>query len=742
MPGWKGEPAIRCRARSDGPGTLALCAEALLESVYPVLRRAVQRSRDVLATVLLWAVASSGTALSSVVINEVMYNSIEDSDVEFVELFNSGPDPVDLSGWYLLDDNITHQRCHLGGTLPVGGFLVVPGYLERFTPKYPDAACLNANQYDGLTGWGLGNGGDQVRLYNPAGVLIDYVAYSDQPPWPTAPDGEGPSLELKNPALDNNAVSSWGTSSYPPHEGTPCAPNDAYAEDQLPIISDVTRDIPLPGPSSTVRITARVTDDVGLTSVQLSVDEGPGFAPRPMFDDGFHGDGYAFDAVFGADPIAAHPDGTRVRYYVEATDTLFQASVSPRSAPAEYYAYTVGRTLPALVINEIVPVNQTGITDEAGQFEDWIEIRNLEPLAVDLGGMFLADDMEQSRLWALPSPTLLEPGARLLVWCDNDGSQGPYHALFKLNRNGGLVALFDTIDLGNVPIDVLRYGPSAPDVAFGYFPEVADAPEYLATPTPGASNDSSSYFSPVVINEFLSTSAAGGLDDWIELYNRGTVAVDITGWQIADDVNPSNVYAFPPGTVIPAGGWLSVDESSLGFGIASDGSEVIVLASGDGATGQDFFDSGPQSADVSQGRLPNGEPFWRFFIAPSRDFPNACPAVPPSLPRVEGLRAARAPSGVVQLSWTSLFAVSGYDAVRGDLAALQAGGGDFSAAPIGCVENNGPDPRSWDSPLGPSCFYLVRASSWRCEEGSYDDGTEHAGDSRDDEIAGSGAACP
>ncbi len=741
MSGWTGEPAIRRRARWLERGSFPVCAEGPAQRGCPASGASVRRLRDIFASILLWLIGCNGLAFSGVVINEVMYNSIEDVDVEFVELYNSGPSAVDLTGWYLLDDNVTHQRCYLTGSLPVGGYLVVPGYLERFTPKYPQASCLNANQFDGVTGWGLGNSGDQVRLYNASGVLVDFVSYSDQLPWPTAPDGNGPSLELKNPTLDNNAASSWGGSNYPPHEGTPCARNDSYAEDQVPIISDVQRDIPLPTASSTVRITARVTDDVGLVSVRLLVDAGSGFSPRSMYDDGLHGDGYPLDAVFGADPVAAHPNGTLVRYYVEATDTLSQVSVSPALAPADYYAYTVGRRLPSLIVNELVAVNQTGITDEVGQFEDWVEVRNLEPVPLDIGGMFLADDMEKSRLWSFPSPTLLEPGERLLVWCDNDASQGPYHALFKLNRGGGLVALFDTIDNGNVAIHVLRFGPSAPDVSFGFFPETADAPEYLATPTPGASNDSATLFSLVVINEFLSTSSAGGLDDWIELYNRGAVSVDVSGWQIADDINPSNVYTFPAGVNIPPGGFLSVDETSLGFGIASDGSEVIVLASADGATGQDFFDAGPQSPDVSQGRLPNGEAFWRFFVAPSRNFANACPDVPPSLPRVTDLRAARG-AGVVRLSWTPLFGVSAYDLVRGDLSVLRASGGDFAMAAIDCVERHSTDAFAWDDIGGPSSFFLVRAASWRCEQGSYDDGTEYAGDSRDDEIAASGGACP
>jgi hypothetical protein len=36
------------------------------------------------------------------------------------------------------------------------------------------------------------------------GNLIDSVAYKDADPWPTEPDGNGPSLELKDAGSDNN----------------------------------------------------------------------------------------------------------------------------------------------------------------------------------------------------------------------------------------------------------------------------------------------------------------------------------------------------------------------------------------------------------------------------------------------------------------------------------------------------------------------------------------------------------
>ena len=52
----------------------------------------------------LWCL--TGTGFADVVINEVNYNGEPNTALnEFVELFNTGPDTVDLTGW-VIDDAV------------------------------------------------------------------------------------------------------------------------------------------------------------------------------------------------------------------------------------------------------------------------------------------------------------------------------------------------------------------------------------------------------------------------------------------------------------------------------------------------------------------------------------------------------------------------------------------------------------------------------------------------------------
>jgi len=70
--------------------------------------------------------------------------------------------------------------------------------------------------------FGLSGSGELIRLYDKTGALVDTVYYLDESPWPTEPDGDGPSLELIAPHLDNGYGENWMAS---PLHGTPGAMN-------------------------------------------------------------------------------------------------------------------------------------------------------------------------------------------------------------------------------------------------------------------------------------------------------------------------------------------------------------------------------------------------------------------------------------------------------------------------------------------------------------------------------------
>jgi len=146
----------------------------------------------------------------SLVINEINYNSSEDHESgDWIEIFNPGDMHIDVSGYKLKDDNNDHSYNLPDETIiPSGEYLVISNDLEAFSELYSNQIPI-VGPFD----FGFGGGGDEVRIFDLEGVLIDSVNYDDESPWPIEPDGNGQTLELKNSNLDNELAESWSSSS-------------------------------------------------------------------------------------------------------------------------------------------------------------------------------------------------------------------------------------------------------------------------------------------------------------------------------------------------------------------------------------------------------------------------------------------------------------------------------------------------------------------------------------------------
>ena len=103
--------------------------------------------KSVLFCLLLIVICLHPVLADDIVINEIMYNS-PGKDVEFIELYNLSTRVIDLQGWYILDDNDTHNPCYLEGSLEPQGFLIVPGDVSFFASNYPGASPVNSNDFE------------------------------------------------------------------------------------------------------------------------------------------------------------------------------------------------------------------------------------------------------------------------------------------------------------------------------------------------------------------------------------------------------------------------------------------------------------------------------------------------------------------------------------------------------------------------------------------------------------------
>jgi hypothetical protein len=158
------------------------------------------------------------------------------------------------------------------------------------------------------------------------------------------------------------------------------------------------------------------------------------------------------------------------------------------------YAYYMGPLdTNRLYINELMADNSKTLADNAGEFDDWIEIYNGSDKEINIGGLFLTDDFNNPTLWRIPSDvpdsTTIQPKKFLLLWADNTPAQGSLHAGLKLNAGSERLALIKMNQAQAVFVDSITYGPQKKDISWGRYPDGTANWQFFSKPTPGSAND-------------------------------------------------------------------------------------------------------------------------------------------------------------------------------------------------------------------------------------------------------------
>jgi hypothetical protein len=192
------------------------------------------------------------------VINELMYNPPSGGH-EFIELRNLTRtplplyDPANPTSVWRFTNGIEFDFPPNSAIPPLGLALVVPIDPAIFAATYNVPADVQV--FGPFTG-ALDNGGETLSLSRPDTpngatvpyIPVDTVTYDDAPPWPTQPDGSGPSLErLSGPSFPDDPVL-WQASSPASSPGQPnnaCHPADVHPNKNhsLPGLCDYDVDI-------------------------------------------------------------------------------------------------------------------------------------------------------------------------------------------------------------------------------------------------------------------------------------------------------------------------------------------------------------------------------------------------------------------------------------------------------------------------------------------------------------------
>ncbi len=190
-----------------------------------------------------------GAVYNSVIINEIMYAPIQNSDdfiqdqPDYIELYNKSANPIDLNGWQLLDAPNEHGERNIY-LLTNQSAALQPGAYAVFSPEkaqHPDSSRLvlyypylknNSDVLllydDSRSTFSLNNEGDLALLTDQYGYNVDSVSYT--PNWhnPFFSETSGKSLERINPNFDSNDPSNWTTCTDRTYGGSPGKKNLAF----------------------------------------------------------------------------------------------------------------------------------------------------------------------------------------------------------------------------------------------------------------------------------------------------------------------------------------------------------------------------------------------------------------------------------------------------------------------------------------------------------------------------------
>ncbi|MHB9007542.1 MAG: lamin tail domain-containing protein [Limisphaerales bacterium] len=318
--------------------------------------------------------------------------------------------------------------------------------------------------------------------------------------------------------------------------------------------------------------------------------------------------------------------------------------------------FTLIQTFTNLFITEIMYRPPATEAFSSGQLE-FVELKNVGSTELDLSGVQFTSGLR----FTFPTGTRLDPGAFLVLAADSNAFSQAYPGVRidgvysgQLSNSGERLTLSHAV---GTPIFSVRYGdvepwPPSPDGA-GFSlvpsnpnlnPDPDHAANWRASSSPGGSpgrDDPSASIPIVLVNEILAHTELPAVDA-IELHNPNAFPVDVGHWYLTDRRTTPKKFRIPSPSIIPAGGFVTFDDSDFNptpgvepsFLFSSHGEDVYLYsADADGnLTGYSHGFVFPASANgVSFGRYltSTGESHYPAQAALTLGAPNAGPRVGP-----------------------------------------------------------------------------------------------------------------
>ncbi len=597
-------------------------------------------------------------ARAGVLVNEILPDPPgPDDGLEWIELHNPGPFTVDLQGWAIevATQNWTVRHVFGPTLLESDAYLVVGA--DGVPPSNGPLRLGNAsNSGDGVRLLDATGQVVDTVLYGPTNSDLLRDDQGDVPATLAPAPAPGEALGRRSAGHDTDAAADWALLAPTPGLPNPVASIDCDAANVGVRIEELLVDPTGPDAGREwveIRATAGPADLSGwaLFAGTRNYGEVARLPEGTWIDDGEHllvggpdvpgaswvapalqlGNGSGGDAVQLRDCTGAIAD--TVVYGDANTDGWLddrgeEATPAPRPAPGE----ALGRIRvedtdqgtdfaplpPSPGLPNPNPCDGEGLVVDAlaPHREAWVELLHTGTAPIPLTGWSL--ERWEGERWILAAPlgsAILQPGARFRVGSVDveERSATLLHGLYAGPGTNGV----RLVDCTGRVVDTVIYG--GPDPA-GLFDDdgaparpapLPDPGAWLARSPPGRDTDDASadftllegdgWTSPLLINEVLADPE--GTDEgneWVEIHNRTDAPVDLTGWSLRIDSDPSPL---PTVTVAP-GAWFLVDDSVFSHDLPNRGPTVLQLLDPHGriADQLSYADDGTMIGAAPEGR--------------------------------------------------------------------------------------------------------------------------------------------
>lgn len=124
-----------------------------------------------------------------------------------------------------------------------------------------------------------------------------------------------------------------------------------------------------------------------------------------------------------------------------------------------------------LKLNEIMPLNNSYVTDENGGHADWAELTVVENGGTELlSDFFLTNRRTEPYRWRLPEATL-SGGDHLVIWCDDDPEEGNLHAPFNLDASDDALYIMAVVEGEPRVVDSFQWSNALPNMSWARLPD-------------------------------------------------------------------------------------------------------------------------------------------------------------------------------------------------------------------------------------------------------------------------------